>query len=519
MVDKHVRPESDAENGVRPLTTDIEAFRPEDFEEELKQRKKHKRLIFLIVLLIVLILLAGAGTAGYAYYTKLKTQTSSLFNPTPVPTAAPTRAPEPAPGKAGTATVTPEPTPTPDPFAAYVQTPPVLEQNILNILLIGVDYSAERETWKGKDGVSAAHADVMIVLAVNFDNNTASLISLPRDTYTTIPGVSGIYKLNAALNCGGGIYAANDAGFKKCCEAASFWLGGIPVDYYYAVTMPAVKGLVDAIGGVDYRLEIDFTLNGRHYSKGKKHMNGQAVLDYLRVRKSGSGLEPGQTGDPNRVNRQKKMLVAIFDQLKKKGNILKIADILAAFDGQLFTNCSFEQTASLALYGSSMPSSNISMHSMEGDMHSMYRWNFNFVKQSKRVQLIKKIYGVTVPEYPALSYAGAQITQQTRIANQYINTCGPLTELMLEKRAASDAATRDEDRFTDTQMNHFTSYMDKLEKLKDLRSTSSTGKLKNACAAFKNAALKCRSVFGYTGELVWTVPTLADMNEIYVDFR
>lgn len=512
-------PQGGNEPNIRPLTNDIEAFRPEDYEKEMLLLKKHKRRVRLLVLLIVLLLISTAALGGYGYYLKLKTQTAELFRATPAPAATSAPAATAKPSKQSGTAVPPAPTAVPDPFAAYAEEPPKVEQNILNVLLIGVDYAEERETWHGKDGISAAHADVMIVLAVNFDNNTASLISLPRDTYTTIPGVSGIYKLNGALNCGGGIYAEDGAGFKKCCEAASFLLGGIPVDYYYAVTMPAVKGLVDAIGGVDYKLEIDFTLNGRHYGRGKKHMNGQAVLDYLRVRKSGSGLEPGQTGDPNRVNRQKKMLVAIFDQLKKKGTILKIADILSAFEGQLFTNCTFEQTASLALYGSSMPSSNITMHSLVGDMHSLYRWNFNFVKQDKRVELIKKIYGVTVPRMDDLSWSGAQITQTTRTANQYINTCGPLTELMTQMKAASDAAASEEGKFTETQQSHYDSYMQKLEKVKELRSTSSTGKLKNACAALKNAALKCRSVFGYKGSFTWTVPTLADMNEVYVDFR
>ena len=50
---------------------------------------------------------------------------------------------------------------------------------------------------------------------------------------------------------------------KKLLKPFVTWLGGIPVDHYYAVTMPAVKELVDAIGGVDYRLDVSFTMQGR----------------------------------------------------------------------------------------------------------------------------------------------------------------------------------------------------------------------------------------------------------------
>ena len=55
-------------------------------------------------------------------------------------------------------------------------------------------------------------------------------------------------------------------------------IGGIAVDYYYAVDMGAVKGLVNTIGGVDFDIDIGFDLQGREYKKGLQHMDGQAVF-------------------------------------------------------------------------------------------------------------------------------------------------------------------------------------------------------------------------------------------------
>ena len=173
-------------------------------------------------------------------------------------------------------------------------------KDMINILLIGVDHSVERETkhWDFKD----FHSDVMIVLSINKVTKAFNMISLPRDTWAQIPGVKGIYKLNASIDCGGGW--PTDGGFNKVCEAAEWMLGGnIPVDYYYAVDMNAVKGLVDSIGGVDYNVDLDFEIMGRSYKEGQQHMDGQAVLDYLRVRK---GLDRDEAGDLNRIDRQKK---------------------------------------------------------------------------------------------------------------------------------------------------------------------------------------------------------------------
>lgn len=263
----------------------------------------------------------------------------------------------------------------------------MLDKNIINVLIAGVDYAPERETWGGKH---AYHADVMIVLAINLEKNTVDMISLPRDTYAKIPGVQGKYKLNASLDCGGGY----PEGMTKVCEAASWMLGGIPVDYYYAVTMPVLKDLVDAVGGLDYEVDVDFTMVGRSYKKGMQHMDGQAVLDYLRVRKH---VEDG--GDLNRINRQKNLLVALFRKMQQSNLIVKIPEILSAFDGKMATNTNLEQTAALAVFAYKLPSENIQMHSMDGPMHSIYNWNFCLTNQEKRVQLIKQVYGVDVPQY------------------------------------------------------------------------------------------------------------------------
>ena len=71
------------------------------------------------------------------------------------------------------------------------------------------------------------------------------------------------------------------------------------------------SGLVNAIGGVDYDCDITFYMHDRYYEKGLHvHMDGQGVLDYLRVRKRKTSKTPGivegkPSADSARVNRQK----------------------------------------------------------------------------------------------------------------------------------------------------------------------------------------------------------------------
>jgi len=303
--------------------------------------------------------------------------------------------PSPAASQPADVAATAAPTPTLDPIGELIakSDPTILEQTV-NILLIGVDYSPDRDTeeWIRHGGKQAFHSDVMIILAINKQTGSINLISLPRDTYAQIPGVKGIYKLNASMDCGGGWKDNPEGGCKKVCEAASWMIGNIPVEYYYAVDMAAVKGLVDAIGGLDFNIDVDFKMQGRSYKAGMQYMNGQAVLDYLRARKN---ME--DSGDLNRINRQKNMLVAILQKLKDSGLIVKIPDILSAFTGNLETNVDLPSTAALAAYAAIADTSKINLYSMDGPtVGKLFNWNFVVTDQKKRVQIIKEVYGYDI---------------------------------------------------------------------------------------------------------------------------
>ncbi|MBQ7278958.1 MAG: LCP family protein [Clostridia bacterium] len=383
------------------------------------------------VLAIALGVLLGGKISGVLFsgedlFTEV---TEPTMTPLPLDVSAAPGEEEATPVPTGEEPVTPAPTE--DPYAAVEKVADKdMMKGIVNILFIGVDYEQARveKGWSGKGG-NAFHSDVMLVCAVNFNENRVDLISLPRDTYASIPGVKGIYKLNASLNCGTdgknyGIYCEDGQGFEKVCEAAEWMLGGIDVDYYYAVTMESVKQIVDIVGGVWYNLEGDFDNGGRYYKAGYQFMNGQACLDYMRVRKAGHGQLP--TGDDDRVNRQKRMMVAIFKKMQEENLVLKVPELLAAFDGSLFTNCNMSQTAALALFGSKLNPDNIGAYSMSGSGATLFHWNFLFTDQSNRVNIIKKIYGVDVSTYPKYSEAYGRYEWCKMLQDQYMEICDPL---------------------------------------------------------------------------------------------
>ena len=351
------------------------------------------------------IIVAAACTVAAAILGVVGYYASILFDPLSgfSTIAEQTRTPAPATTTVTTQGVESTPTATPDPYDELLAQADFTKlEGIVNILLIGVDHGEERDSdsWTGKRDF---HSDVMIVLSINTNTNEVSMISLPRDTYAKIPGVDGIYKLNLSLNCGGGWPSeANDysqSGFDKVCEAASWMIGGIPIQYYYAVDFGAVKDLVDAVGGVDYDMDIAFKINGRSYVKGMQHLDGQGALDYMRVRKS-KDIEDsaGQTTDLKRINRQKAMLVAIYKQMMTTGTLFRLPAILSAFDGNLYTNVDMRSTAGFAAWAyEHIDPDNIKVYSMDGK-YAYYIFNFHFVLTDldKRVEIINEVYGIDI---------------------------------------------------------------------------------------------------------------------------
>ena len=113
------------------------------------------------------------------------------------------------------------------------------------------------------------------------------------------------------------------------------------VHHYVAFDMQVVKDVTNAMGGVDYDVDIEVNMNGRTIKPGFQHLDGQAVLDYCRQRKGSSDIA--------RIDRQQRMLIAIFNQMKSTRQIFNIPSIYQAVSSNIDTSLTFEQICSLAL--------------------------------------------------------------------------------------------------------------------------------------------------------------------------
>lgn len=277
----------------------------------------------------------------------------------------------------------------------YIET----EQRYFNMLFVGIDYG-HTGYWGsfGKRELLDCHADAMLIASLNLDTNSLNLISLPRDTLTYVPGVRGIYKLNGAINCGNTL----DEGLKHACDAASWLLGGIEVSKYCAVDMNTMIALGDAIGGVDFDLDMSYTgHSGKKYYTGMQHLDGLDIMDYLRARKNATraGTDIGRTG------RQRALMVAIFTKIRENPELIfNVLSVLADEKETMLTNVTAEE---MTLYTSSILAiqpSDIGSFVMTGSYNTaLDGWNFTFTDQKARLELIKTAFGVEVEPIPYVS--------------------------------------------------------------------------------------------------------------------
>jgi LCP family protein required for cell wall assembly len=166
-------------------------------------------------------------------------------------------------------------------------------------LLVGSDsregLSAEEKKKLGTGSAAGQRTDTIMLLHVP-DSGPTALISLPRDSYVSIPG-HGKNKINAAYSFGGAKLLI------QTVEGAT----GLRVDQYVEIGFGGFASIIDSVGGVEMCLPKAMKDQKAHINlpKGCQNLNGTNALGYVRARYS----DP--LGDLGRVQRQREMIGAV----------------------------------------------------------------------------------------------------------------------------------------------------------------------------------------------------------------
>ncbi len=194
----------------------------------------------------------------------------------------------------------------------------------VSYLLLGTDTGALGRTEKGR-------TDTMMVMSVNPNTKTTTMVSLQRDTKITIDGMT--EKLNAA-------YALGDA---KQAMTTVEQLLDIKLDGYLLVNMKGLEQLVDAVGGVTVKSPLTFSYEGYSFTENQDvTMNGTEALAFSRMRYD----DP--RGDYGRQIRQQLVIEAVMNKLKADPKSALNNDFLDAVSDNVRSNISLTSMRNLA---------------------------------------------------------------------------------------------------------------------------------------------------------------------------
>jgi LCP family protein required for cell wall assembly len=182
------------------------------------------------------------------------------------------------------------------------------ENSSINILILGDDSAYDRA-----GGRVSGRTDIIMILHVNLETYEGTIITIPRDTWVSIPG-HGDGKINGAHAVGGTALAV------ETIENFS----GLDIDNYIITDFDGFKPLIDFLGGVTVEVTEDLAdgFSGCYLKKGIHHLNGEQTLALCRNRhRSGDGTTQG--GAYAREKESAKVIVALYEQQSSVEKILK----------------------------------------------------------------------------------------------------------------------------------------------------------------------------------------------------
>ena len=224
-----------------------------------------------------------------------------------------------------------------DAFAASADRPAASPEGSTTFLLVGSD---------GRTGMTAAdqrrlhvgnsativgrRADTMLLVHVSSKHDTVTAVSLPRDSYVTIPAHVGTdgsnvperhNKLNAAYAVGGPSLAV------ATVERST----GVRIDHYVEVDFLGFEELVNAVGGVDVctpKPLRDYKA-GLRLRAGTTRVDGETGLAYVRARNLDARADLG------RIERQQRFLGAMVSRVTSKDVLLDPRALVRFLDAAL----------------------------------------------------------------------------------------------------------------------------------------------------------------------------------------
>jgi polyisoprenyl-teichoic acid--peptidoglycan teichoic acid transferase len=208
---------------------------------------------------------------------------------------------------------------------------------VLTLLLLGSDDGPPRTA----DPLTA-RADGFQLLFVSADRQHATFVSIPRDSWVTVPG-RGASRINACLNGG-----------PDRCVATVEQEFGLEVDGYLLTSMHGFARAVQAFGGLTVDVPRPVYNGGPDIpSAGVQELSGGQALTYARDRKN------RPQGDFERSQAQAELLSLGHAEVVRRGGLRDVVDTVAILRRHTVTDLAGPQLLQLGFEALALPPDNV----------------------------------------------------------------------------------------------------------------------------------------------------------------
>ena len=312
-------------------------------DKKKKRKRRKKNVVGKVILLSLLGLIVAAGVFGAWYF--LQNMNKLNANTVPIvekPTEAPVEFYEistPVPEEIA-AQATPEPTPEATEYPIWAVDS--IDDRIINILLVGIDYRDDEDPTETSSDTKAS-SDSMMLVSCNLETKRVCIFSIMRD---------------------GGAYLTNKSWYDKINKAyANYGVGGLincingpknfdlDVQNYISVSFRMFTYILKHYIG---NLDIDLT------AEECKFINKWAEWDMLEIKDGVQSVPPygvlfycrdrysADLGDYGRTARQRHVLELMYQKVKKEMSLTTLAKMIDYVATTAATNLSAQQMLQLA---------------------------------------------------------------------------------------------------------------------------------------------------------------------------
>ncbi len=253
----------------------------------------------------------------------------------------------------------------------------------LNVLVLGSDRLPNMPNWR---------TDVMMIVALDFDQQRIGVISIPRDVYLDNIPNHRPNRMNV-VDYLGESDEPNGGGPKLLQQIIQARMN-IPIHHYLRFDFTSFQEVINTLGGVEIDVDCPYVDQVINLKPGVQRLTGEQALRYVRSRSTG--------GDLDRARRQQRIVWAVRNQVIKENLLPRVPALYQSLANSIQTDIGIVTTLRMVRFVLSIDPDNV---------HSFVLAPPQLVTESWRQGMF-----VFVPDWPAIATAAQTIFERPPFA-------------------------------------------------------------------------------------------------------